>query len=294
MNSDPGSLVSCDWLASNLGEPDIIVLDASKHLPKSGRDAKQEFEAAHIPGAGFLDLDSLTDRMSPVPAALPNFEQLAKRLRRLGVSEKSHIVLYDDSDIKSSARAWFALRANGLSNTAILDGGLAQWRSEGRALESGPAISHKSEELSTDASNANALTQVAAKSDILANLTSKTAQLVDARTADRVFGAGVDPVHGGQNGRIPGAFNVPYQHVLNANGTFKQPAALKNIFTKAGIDWNQPIITTCGSGVTASVLLFALHLAGKDDVQLYDGSWQEWESDPGTPKAQGPEGNTPE
>lgn len=279
------SLVTAQWLGDHLASPDVVVLDASHHLPAAGRNARADYAAAHIPGARFLDLASLVDTTSSVPAALPRPDQLAERLASLGVVPGTAIVLYDDSAIRTSARAWFMLRASGWERIAILDGGLGKWRAEGRPLESGePAI--------TPAAAPAALTpprDVRSKADMLANLESHAEQVLDARSADRVYGTGIDPVHGGQNGRIPGALNLPYTEVLNADGTYKSPEDLRAAFTGAGVDLTRPLIGTCGSGVTASVLLFALHLIGKHDTALYDASWSEWAADPATPKAQGPQ-----
>ena len=276
-------LVSTDWLAENLGASDLVVLDASRHLPAAERNPRSEFEAAHIPGARFLDAATLTDTSSPVPAALPNAEGLAQRLAALGVSLNDRIVVYDDSAVKTSARAWFALTAHGIKNVAVLDGGLAKWRSEGRPLDSGAT----SADPAAPANLAEA-SGIASKADMLANIDSNKEQVLDARGADRVFGTGIDPVHGGQNGRIPGALCLPFGKVLNDDGTFKSSEHLRAEFESAGIDLAKPIVTSCGSGVTASVLLFAARLLGKNDVRLYDGSWQEWEADPDTPKEQGP------
>ena len=262
-------LVSTDWLADNLGAAGLVVLDASRHLPAANRDARAEYEAAHIPGARFLDLPSLTDPGSPVPSALPNAAQLGERLGALGVSANDRIVIYDDSAVKTSARAWFTLSAHGMDKIAILESGMAEITplpAPQRAAASG----------------------VKFKADMLANLDTGAEQVLDARGADRVFGSGIDPVHGGQNGRIPGALNLPFGQLFDDDGTFKSPAELTASFEAAGVDMTQPVTTTCGSGVTACVLLFAARLAGKNDVSLYDGSWQEWESDPTTPKQQGP------
>ncbi|MEE4152703.1 MAG: sulfurtransferase [Erythrobacter sp.] len=275
-------LVSPAWLADNLGLSGLVLLDASLHLPAANRDARAEFNDAHIAGARFLDLASLTDKASPVPAALPSPAQLAERLAQLGWSEGDRVVLYDDSAVKSSARAWFALKAHGIAEVALLDGGLARWRAENRPLESGlpetaPAIPAALSEPQ----------RVITKQDVLAIIETGSDQLLDARSADRVFGTGIDPVHGGQNGRIPGSCNLPFGEVFAKDGTFKSPAELRTLFKQAGIDLARPIVTTCGSGVTASVLLFALHLAGVETARLYDGSWQEWSADPDTPKLQG-------
>lgn len=277
------SLVSTDWLDGHLGDPDLVVLDASRHLPAAQRDPRSEYEAAHIPGARFLDLASLTDTQSPVPAAIPSADQLAERLASLGIQPNDRIVIYDDSAVKTAARAWFVLTAHAVANVAILDGGLAKWRDEGRALESVVPVIARSE-----APSLAKATGVASKADVLAALDDPQTQILDARSADRVFGSGIDPVHGGQNGRIPGSLNLPFGKVFNSDGTFKAPEDLGAAFSEVTIDLDRPVITTCGSGVTASVLAFALHLAGHNHTALYDGSWQEWEADPQTPKAQGP------
>lgn len=277
-------LVGTDWLAARLDAADLAVLDASHHLPAAGRDARADFAAGHIPGARFLDLASLVDETSPVPQALPRPDQLAERLAQLGVAPGEAIVLYDDSAIRTAARAWFMLKEAGWERVAILDGGLGKWRAEGRALESGAPDSAPG----VPAALARAA-RVRSKDDMLANLASKAEQVLDARGADRVFGTGTDPVHGGPNGRIPGALNLPYTHLFAADGTYKPPQELRAAFEGAGVDLARPVVTTCGSGVTASVLLFAMHLIGKHDTALYDGSWMEWSADPATPKAQGPE-----
>ncbi len=284
MTQLPASLVSSEWLAANLGAPGLVVLDASHHLPAAARDPQADFAAAHIPGARFLGLASLFDAASPVPYAFPTPAQLAERLASLGVGPDDAIVIYDDSAIRTSARAWFVLTASGRGNVAILDGGLAKWRAEGRPLEGGAA------DFAPAAPAAfTAPTRVRTKADMLANLESRAAQVLDARSADRVYGSGIDPVHGGQNGRIPGAKNLPFTAVFNEDGTYKSPAELRALLTAAGIDLSQPVTASCGSGVTASVLLFALHLVGVDDAALYDGSWSEWGADPDTPKQQGPD-----
>lgn len=276
-------LVSTAWLADHLGEPGLVVLDASRHLPAANRDPRTEYEAAHIPGARFLDLASLTDTGSSVPAALPDADQLAQRMSAMGIGPGDRIVLYDDSGVKSSARAWFAFDAHGVGCVAILDGGLAKWRAEGRPLESGTV-----ETVPTTPPDLAPARGVATKADLLANLDSALEQVLDARGADRVFSTGIDPVHGGENGRIPGSLNLPFGEVFAEDGSFRSPAELRLLFEGAGVDLDAPLVTTCGSGVTASVLLFAARLAGKSDVRLYDGSWMEWEADPDTPKEQGP------
>lgn len=283
------SLVSTAWLADHIGTPGVYVLDASRHLPAARRDPVREFEEGHILGARFLDLATLTDGTAPVPAALPRPEQVAQRLAELGVEVGARIVLYDDSPVKTAARAWFALTHCGVANVAVLDGGLSKWRAEGRHLETGPETANALESATPAAASSMAASpKVVTKADMLINCDSGIAQVLDARGADRVFGSGIDPVHGGQNGRIPGALNLPFGAVFNEDGTFKSAHDLRALFEDAGVDLSRRLITTCGSGVTACVLLLAAHIAGIDDVQLYDGSWQEWEADPDTPKLQGP------
>ncbi|MEL7199030.1 MAG: sulfurtransferase [Pseudomonadota bacterium] len=277
-------LVSTQWLADNLNAADCKVLDATRHLPGADRDAKEEFEAGHIPGAQFLDLANLTDPGSDVPAALPNSAQVNARLEALDIMKSSKIVIYDNSAVKTSSRAWFALKANGIENVAILDGSFAKWRAEGRAIDAGAA-----RDVPPSEGSGPAPARIRFKDDMLANLDTRSEQVVDARSADRVFGDGDDPVHGGANGRIPGAYNVPFNTLFTDKGTFKSPGELRDIFEEAGVDLAKPVITSCGSGVTASVLLFALELIGKTDTALYDGSWMEWSADPATPKAVGPE-----
>jgi thiosulfate/3-mercaptopyruvate sulfurtransferase len=284
MTNIPSPLVTAEWLAAHLDSPGVAVLDASYHLPAARRDAAAEFAAAHIPGARFLGLASLFDAASPVPYAFPTGDQLAQRLASLGIAPDDAIIIYDDSAIRTSARAWFVLTASGRSNVAILDGGLGKWRDEGRALESGAP-----EPATAPLASFAAPDRVRSKADMLANIASRAEQVVDARGADRVYGSGVDPVHGVPNGRIPGALNLPFSAVLNADGTYKSPDDLRAAFAAAGIDLAKPVTATCGSGVTASVLLFALHLIGKHDTALYDGSWSEWGADPATPKQEGPD-----
>lgn len=274
------SLVSTDWLASEIGTPGLVVVDATSHLPAAARDPRAEYLAAHIPGARFFDLASLVNQTSPVPAALPRPDQLAQRLADLGVRMGDRIVLYDDSAVKTSARAWFLLRAHGIDTVSILDGGLSKWKAEGRALESG-----ETEVVAIEVAELPSPLAVRFKADMLANLDSGAAQVLDARDPGRFSGKVEDTVHNLPSGHIPGSCNLPFFQLFKDNGTFKSHDELRAHFEAVGIDLNSPIVTTCGSGVTASVLLFALHLIGHDNWALYDGSWLDWGSDPDTPKA---------
>lgn len=274
------SLVSTDWLAARLGVPRLVVVDASAHLPAAGRDAHAEFLAGHIPGARFLALARLVDAASDVPQALPRPEQLAHELAQLGIGPGDRIVFYDDSAVKTAARAWFLCRAHGIENVAIFDGGLAKWKAEGRVLESGPVQSGVAEPMPLPSPS-----RIRYKADMLANIAHCGEQVLDARDNGRFSGTVVDTVHGLPGGHIPGACNLPFATLFRADGTYKPLDELRAALDTAGIDPDRPIVTSCGSGVTACVLLFALHLVGREDTALYDGSWLDWGSDPATPKA---------
>jgi len=276
------SLVSTQWLAQHLGEAGLVVIDASSHLPDAKRDARAEFAAAHLPGARFLDLASLVDPESPVPAAVPTMAQFAERMAALGVNDGDRLVIYDDSAVKTSARAWFIARMNGVAGVAILDGGLGKWRSEGRPLESGEP--HVPQGHFTPARGPGT---VRFKAEMLANIGSRREQVVDARGRARFTGEEGDFRANVASGHIPGSRNLPYSLLFAHDGTFCSKEDLRRAFEDAGIDLDKPVVTTCGGGVTAAVLLFALHLLGKDDVALYDGSWSEWGADPATPRQTG-------
>ena len=278
------SLVSTGWLSGHLGDPNLLVLDASAHLPATGRDAGADFYGGHIPGARFLDLASLKDAASPVPNALPTGAQVGERLATLGHDPSQRIVIYDDSEVKSSARAWFALRRAGVTQLAILDGGLEKWNAEGRQLESGLAPVHTSAKRTLDGDD----NRVRTKADMLGNIANGAEQVIDARDAGRFTGETIDTVHNLPGGHIPGARNLFFRDLYRPDGTFKPRGELRVAFARAGVDLVRPIVASCGSGVTASVLLFALHLIGVDEAALYDGSWSEWGADPATPKEIGP------
>ncbi|MBB3033369.1 sulfurtransferase [Alteriqipengyuania lutimaris] len=276
-------LVSTGWLAAELEAPDLAVLDASLHLPNAQRDARAEFEAAHIPGARFLDLAGLHDPQSALPGKVPDGQRIARWLGERGVGPQTRIVLYDDSMLRSAARAWVLLDLAGLANIAVLDGGLAKWRAEDRPLEAGMPATNPADRPAT----AVRMTDIRDKSAMLANLDSGGEQVIDARDADRFTGTTQDTVHDLPGGHIPGARHLFFRDVLNDDGTFREPDELRALFERAGIDLDRPIVTTCGSGVTASVLLFALRLLGAPSTALYDGSWSEWGADPETPKETG-------
>jgi thiosulfate/3-mercaptopyruvate sulfurtransferase len=203
-------------------------------------------------------------------------------MQSLGLGDGSRIVLYDDSAVKTSARAWFMLKMFGAHDVAILDGGIAKWKAEGRPLTQGKEkLRHRHFTAWQDDKD------VRNKADMLKNLHSKAEQVLDARGAARFTGEDADPRPNIAAGHIPGSRNLPYTQLYNADGTFKDKAGIKAALEGAGIDLGKPVVTTCGSGVTASVLLFAMHLIGKDDTALYDGSWSEWGADTDTPKELG-------
>ncbi|WP_438730203.1 3-mercaptopyruvate sulfurtransferase [Parasphingorhabdus sp. DH2-15] len=274
------SLVTTEWLAGELEATDLRIIDASKFLPDAGRDAAAEYEAGHIPGAVFMDLAELVDSNSAIENTLPPAEKFASRMQSLGLGDGSRIVLYDDSPLKSSARAWFMLTMFGAHDVAILDGGIAKWKAEGRPIEQGKTqLRHRHFTVWQDDKN------LRTKANLLANLHSKDEQVIDARPAARFSGAEEDPRPGIASGHIPGSLNIPHSSLFNADGTWKSADELKAVFTDAGVDLGQPVITSCGSGMTATVLIFAMHLIGKTDAALYDGSWAEWGADADTPKA---------
>ncbi|NBC36869.1 3-mercaptopyruvate sulfurtransferase [Novosphingobium sp. FSY-8] len=276
------SLVSTDWLANEMAACDLRIVDASSHLPDAGRNALAEHEAGHIPGAVFMDLAELVDTASAIENTLPSAEKFASRMAALGLGDGSRIVVYDDSGIRTAARAWFMLKLFGAQNVAILDGGLAKWRAEGRDLETGRrTLRHRHYTAWQDGR------RLRDKAQVLANLATPAEAVVDARGAPRFLGGAPEPRPGITPGHIPGSANVPYASLFNADGTYKDKAGLSAAFSAGGVDLSRPVVVTCGSGMTACVLAFGLHLLGKQDVALYDGSWAEWGSDPTTPKAVG-------
>lgn len=275
------SLVSTEWLASEIGASDLRIVDASWHL--DDRDPSTEYEAGHIPGAVFMDLAALADTNTALPMMLPKAEKFASRMQSLGLGDGSRIVLYDDSALHTSARAWWMLNLFGAHDVAILDGGLAKWKAEGRDLATGKEqLRHRHFTVWKDEAHVRTQDQMQALSQ------SKAEQIVDARSAARFEGGEAEPRLGVHPGHIPGSKNVPMGDLFNADGTWKDAGALKAAFEKAGVDPTQPIAATCGSGITAATVAFAAHVLGNTKVAIYDGSWSEWGADASTEKATGP------
>ena len=268
---DPKTLVSTDWLDRHLKDPDLRVLDASWYLPDQKRDARAEYDAAHIPGARFFDIDEIADTRSGLPHMAPTPEKFISRLRAMGVGDGHQVVVYDGAGLFSAARVWWTFRLMGKTDVAVLDGGFPKWRAEGRAVEDmPPVIRDRHMTVQRQAALVRDVTQVAAA----AKLRDHT--ILDARSPGRFRGEEPEPRPGLRSGHIPGSVNVHYRTLLNDNGTMKDVAALRAAFDAAGADLGKPAITTCGSGVTAAILSLALERIGKRDHSLYDGSWAEW------------------
>lgn len=275
------ALVTTEWLAGELGARDLRIVDATNFLPEHKRDARAEYEAGHIPGALFLDLATLADKASPLPATFPPPEAVASRMQALGIGDGRRIVLYDDSPVKTAARAWWILHTYGTPDVAILDGGLAKWKAEGRPLERDtPAPRPAHFTIRRPAEGVRSFAEVKAVA------ASGSEQIADARSPARFAGTEPEARPGLAAGHIPGSRNLHYAGFFHPDGTWKRGGELRGVFERAGIEVGKPLLTTCGSGVTACVILFGAHLLGHRGT-LYDGSWSEWGGDPSTPKTRG-------
>lgn len=276
---NPTSLVSTDWLAEHMEAPDVRVVDASWHMPATGRNPRAEYEAEHIPGAVFFDIDEIADTDNPLPHMVPSPEKFSSRMRKLGLGDGNRIVIYDTLGIVSAARAWWLLRLFGHQDVAILDGGLPKWKTEGRPVSDAPV--KPAERHFTARINSFLLRE---KDQIARNIGMAREQVVDARSAGRFTADEPEPREGLRGGHIPGSLNLPFTELFNRDdGTLQDAEALRTIFDRSGIDFKKPVITSCGSGVTACVLAFGLHLLGHHRVAVYDGSWTEWALDEDQP-----------
>ena len=267
-------VVGTDWLAGNRGAPGLVVLDGSWHLPAEQRDPRAEYRAGHIPGAVFFDIDDISDETTALPHMLPSAAKFAQRMARLGVGDGDCIVVYDASapGLMSAARVWWTLRAFGHDNVAVLDGGLKKWRAEGRPVTADPTPQRAAEAFTPRAGTV----VVRSLADMRALVAAGSGQIADARGAGRFAGREPEPRPGLRSGHMPGARNVPFATLLAADGSLRPPAELRRIFEAAGLDLARPIVTSCGSGVTAAVLSLALAVLGRPDAGLYYGSWSEW------------------
>jgi len=268
---DPKTLVSTEWLSAHMNDPDLRIIDASYYLPDMGRDARAEYEAGHIPGARFFDIEEIADGRSDIPHMVAPVEKFMSRMRAMGIGDGHQVVVYDGMGLFSAARVWWNFRLMGKTDIAVLDGGLPKWAAEGREVEDMPPIVRdRHMTVQRQAHLVKDVTQVASASKL------GDWQIVDARAPARFRGEEPEARPGLRAGRIPNSKNVHYATLFNADGTMKEGDALRAAFEAGGVDLDKRIITTCGSGVTAAILMLGLARLGHEDVSLYDGSWAEW------------------
>jgi thiosulfate/3-mercaptopyruvate sulfurtransferase len=272
MSETTPPLVSTEWLAGHMWQPNVVVADASWYLPQAGRNARAEYKAAHIPGALFFDIDAISDQQSTLPHMLPTATAFASSMRKLGIGDSDIVIFYDGAGIYSAPRALWMMRAMGHRNAAVLDGGLPKWRREGRTMES-TISSTAGRSHFTPRLQDNIVRDFTA---MRINLQTRGEQVVDARSPSRFRGEEAEPRPGVRPGHMPGAINLHYAEVLTAEGTLRDAAALTRLFSERDIDLTRPVVTSCGSGITAAILSLALEIGGAKDIALYDGSWSEW------------------
>jgi thiosulfate/3-mercaptopyruvate sulfurtransferase len=272
-------LIEGDQLERELYAPDLVIIDATWHMPVEGKDARAEYLEEHIPGALFFDIEEIADNKSDLPHMLPPPEKFSSRMRSMGIGDGSRIVVYDRTGVYSAARVWWTFRVMGVEDVSVLNGGLPKWKREGRPTESGePPV--RSTRHFTARRNA-ALVRDAA--DVKSVLKDRSAAIVDARSPERFSGRAAEPRPGLRSGHIPGALNLPYSRLVNEDGTLKPASELEKLFADAGVDLHKPVVTSCGSGITASVLALALAELGHRRTSVYDGSWSEWGADQSLP-----------
>ncbi len=268
---DPRTLVSTNWLSEHLADPDLRMIDGSWHLPDAGRNGLDEYRREHIPGARFFDIDEIADTECGLPHMVPPPEKFMSRMREMGIGDGHQVVVYDGAGLFSAARVWWLFRHMGHFDIAVLDGGLPKWKRDGHAVDNHPPA--------TSPRHMTARVQghlVCDAETVLSATASGKAQIVDARPAPRFTGASPEPRPGLAAGHIPGSTNIPFDSLLNEDQTFKSPGEIADVFEDAGIDVNRPVISSCGSGVTASMIDLALEVLGHRDHRVYDGSWAEW------------------
>lgn len=272
-------VVSTQWLAERLAAPDIAIIDASWHLPTAKRDARAEFLEERIPGAQFFDIDDISDSNTTLPHMLPSAEKFASAMRKLGIGDGKKVIAYDTQGLFSAARAWWMFRIFGHDDVAVLDGGFPKWKAEGHPIDEDPPGKPQERHFSARFQSM----MVRDKGDILNTVKTGKAQIADARSPGRFSGGEPEPRPGVRSGHIPGAGNVHYATLLNSDGTLKSPDEIAKVFASAGVDVGKPVITSCGSGITAAILTLGLTLIGAKDHALYDGSWSEWGAATDTP-----------
>jgi thiosulfate/3-mercaptopyruvate sulfurtransferase len=272
------SLVSSDWLSEELNNPNIKIIDSSWHMPATKRDAFAEYKKAHIPAALFIDIDEVSDVGNPLPHMMPNSQIMMIEMQNRGIKNTDHIIIYDNSDLASAARLWFMFKTFGHQKVSVLNGGFQKWLAENRQTEK--SIPHHSQSRFDAIKNTNAIRSL---DQIIENITLRKEQVVDARANGRFLGTIPEPRAELKSGHIPFSYNVPFSQLLNEDKTYKTKKEIKQIFKDSGLNLKRPIIASCGSGMTACVLLFALHLIDHKENSLYDGSWTEWGGHPDTP-----------
>ena len=268
-------IVETDWLADHLNAPDVVIVDGSWHLPAENRNPRAEFEEAHIPGALFFDIDDISDSGDPRPHMLPPPEKFASRMRRMGIGDGNRVVCYDTAGLFSAARVWWMFRVMGHDDVAVLNGGFPKWLEEARPTGGGPARPRQERHFTARLQTM----MVRDSGDVLRAGNTGASQVVDARSAARFAGTAPEPREGLRSGHIPGSLNVPYDELLTEAGTMRPAGEIRSLFAGAGLDVTRPVITTCGSGVTAAVLTLGLASAGVPNTALYDGSWSDWGAD---------------
>jgi thiosulfate/3-mercaptopyruvate sulfurtransferase len=274
-----GPLVTTEWLTGELGKPDLVVFDATKYLPNEPKDGRTEFLNGHVPGARFFDIDQIADPDTDLPHMVPAPGRFARLMAALGVSNSSRLVFYDQKGLASAARGWWMMGLFGHDDAAVLDGGLPKWLKEGRPVRDGKPADHEPGYFRHDYRAG----QLRGVGDMLRNVLTRAELVLDARAAGRFTGAVPEPRAGMRSGHIPGSANLPYTDLLHADGTFRPAGEVRGRFEAAGVDGSRPLVTSCGSGVTACILTLGLRVAGFPEGAVYDGSWTEWGGRPDTP-----------